>query len=37
MYPIQKQLDKKDKKLPKKISKNLDNKKKWLKQKKIEN
>ena len=27
MYPIQKQLDKKDKELPKQISKNLDNKK----------
>ena len=28
MHPIQKQLDKKDKELPKQISKNIDNKKK---------
>ena len=27
MYPIKNQLDKKDKELPKQISKNLDNKK----------
>ena len=27
MHPIQKQLDKKDKELPKQISKNIDNKK----------
>ena len=27
MYPIRKQLDKKDKELPKRISKNIDNKK----------
>ena len=37
MYPIQKQIDKKDKELPKQLSKNLDNKKITQQKEKIEN
>ena len=37
MYPIQKQLDKKDNELPKQLSKNLDNKKIFQHKEEIEN